>query len=186
MNIIEVKKTFITGLVELKTKAFSDNRGLFYESFNYKQLKEIGIKTNFVQDNISFSKKNVIRGLHFQHKNPQAKLVSVVKGKVLDVAVDLRPHSKTFGKHKSTVLSSTENNFMYIPKGFAHGFLTLTDEAIFSYKCDDYYVFDDQCGIMYNDPDLNINWGQNFDFILSDKDKQLPSFADYQKKLFLV
>ena len=173
-----IEKLSIPEVLLIKPNLYFDDRGAFFESFNDKKFKELsGLDVNFVQDNVSFSKKNVLRGLHFQ-KPPfeQAKLVQVLKGKVLDVAVDVRANSPTYGKYVSYELSD-ENNFqLFIPRGFAHGFLTLSEEVIFSYKCDNYYSPSYDSGIIYSDENININWGENIDnLIVSEKDLLLSS-----------
>ena len=159
----------IEGLIEIIPKKFEDNRGYFFESYNQNEFKKININDNFIQDNQSFSKKGVVRGLHLQ-KPPfeQGKLVRVLSGKVLDVAVDVRKDSKTYGQHIMIELSSEKNNILYIPKGFAHGFVTLED-SIFSYKCSNIYNKESELSINPLDKELNINW--NIDNpILSEKD----------------
>jgi dTDP-4-dehydrorhamnose 3,5-epimerase len=179
---MEIKNTGIEGLIEIVPKVFHDSRGYFFESFNKEYLQEAGITVNFVQDNQSFSKKSVLRGLHFQ-KPPyeQGKLVRVVMGKVLDVAVDIRKGSPTFGNHYSCILDSTINNMLYIPPGFAHGFSTLED-AIFVYKCTQNYNKESESGIIWNDADLKIDWLiQNP--VVSEKDQMLKSFDWYRKSL---
>lgn len=168
-----IEKLSIPEVLLIKPNLYFDDRGAFFESFNHKKFKELsGLDVNFVQDNVSFSKKSVLRGLHFQ-KPPfeQAKLVQVLKGMVLDVAVDVRENSPSYGKYVSYELSD-ENNFqLFIPRGFAHGFLTLSEEVIFSYKCDNYYTPNCDSGIIYNDINININWGDNVEnLIVSDKD----------------
>lgn len=170
MNIIT---TEIEGLLILEPKVFGDERGYFFESFSQREFEEKVCKTVFVQDNESKSGYGVLRGLHFQ-KPPfeQAKLVRVVKGKVLDVAVDIREDSPTFGKHVSVELSEENKRQMFVPRGFAHGFAVLSEEAIFQYKCDNYYMPQAEGGILWNDPVLNIDWKIPMeDVILSEKDK---------------
>ena len=172
MNIIT---TEIEGLLILEPKVFGDERGYFFESFSQREFEEKVCKTVFVQDNESKSGYGVLRGLHFQ-KPPfeQAKLVRVVKGKVLDVAVDIREDSPTFGKHVSVELSEENKRQMFVPRGFAHGFVVLSEEAIFQYKCDNYYMPQAEGGILWNDPALNIDWKIPMeDVILSEKDKKL-------------
>lgn len=151
-------KTNIKGLILIKKKSFFDKRGHFYESYNNKIYAKIGVDSKFQQDNFSFSKKNVLRGLHYQKKNPQGKLVSVVKGAILDVAVDIRKSSKTYGKYQAFILSEENSKQLWVPKNFAHGFLALSSNCIVNYKCTDYYDPDDQNTILWNDKDLNINW----------------------------
>ena len=172
MNIIT---TEIEGLLILEPKVFGDERGYFFESFSQREFEEKVCKTVFVQDNESKSGYGVLRGLHFQ-KPPfeQAKLVRVVKGKVLDVAVDIREDSPTFGKHVSVELSEENKRQMFVPRGFAHGFVVLSEEAIFQYKCDNYYMPQAEGGILWNDPALKIDWKIPMeDVILSEKDKKL-------------
>ncbi len=176
---MEIIKTKIPDLVIVKPKVFKDARGYFFESYNKHSFNEIGLDELFVQDNESKSMKGVLRGLHFQ--NPpytQGKLVRVIKGAVLDVAVDLRKESSTYGKWEAVVLDE-ENKLMYwVPPGFAHGFLTLEDNTIFSYKCTQVYNKNSEGSIRWNDPVLNINWG-NISPILSEKDKDAPLFSDF-------
>lgn len=175
------KETKLKGCFILEPKVFRDQRGYFIESFNKETFKRLtGISSNFVQDNESNSSKGVLRGLHFQRgEYAQAKLVRVVRGSVMDVAVDIRPNSETFGQHVSVLLSGKNKKQLYIPKGFAHGFVVLEDNTIFSYKCDNYYNKSAESGIMYNDLDLQIDWKLSAeDLILSDKDLKLPGFKD--------
>ncbi|WP_062055048.1 dTDP-4-dehydrorhamnose 3,5-epimerase [Aquimarina longa] len=178
---MEIQSTFIEGCFIIKPKIFNDDRGSFFETFNKEQFeKASGVKVNFVQDNQSISKKGALRGLHFQTGiYAQAKLVRVIKGEVLDVAVDLRPNSKTYLKHYSIVLNDQNNFQLFIPRGFAHGFVTLSESTIFGYKCDNYYHQPSESGIIYNDPELAIDWEIDFSEIqLSDKDRELPPFKD--------
>ena len=180
MRVIE---TEIEGAIIIEPKVFSDDRGYFFESFSQKEFEEKVCNTVFVQDNESKSTYGVLRGLHFQ-KMPyaQSKLVRVVKGKVLDVAVDIRKGSPTFGKHLAVELSEDNKLQFFVPRGFAHGFVVLSEEAIFQYKCDNYYVPQSEGGIMWNDPALNIDWQIPLeDVILSGKDKINPllSASDY-------
>jgi dTDP-4-dehydrorhamnose 3,5-epimerase len=176
---MEYKEHFLKGVVEFFPKQFKDNRGWFMESFNEKAMQQAGIPTVFVQDNQSVSFKNVLRGLHFQ-KPPfaQAKLVRAVAGRVLDVIVDLRKKSPTYGKHLARELSADQNNLLYVPEGFAHGFLALEENSVFLYKCSNYYNQEAESGLCWNDPDLNIDWGVK-DPIVSEKDKILPAFKDF-------
>lgn len=165
---------------------FKDSRGYFFESFNRQKFLDVtGIDANFIQDNQSASTKGVLRGLHFQKGEfAQAKLVRVLQGKVLDVAVDIRKNSSTFGQHISVELSDESNTQMYIPRGFAHGFVVLSERAVFFYKCDNYYNKNAESGIMYNDPELKINWQLSAEeLILSDKDKQNLLLKDLLKEL---
>jgi dTDP-4-dehydrorhamnose 3,5-epimerase len=177
---MEAISTFIEGLFILKPRIFSDERGWFFESFNQKVFNELtNTSTNFVQDNQSCSKKNVIRGLHFQAPPyAQGKLVSVIKGKVIDVAVDIRKNSPTYGKHVSIELSSENKLMLWIPEGFAHGFVALEDDTIFSYKCTNYYNKESEGTLQWNDPDLQIDWTIDKE-ILSEKDKVAQPFATF-------
>ncbi len=174
-----IKHTKIKDCIIIEPKTFIDKRGYFFESYN-KQLFDlnIGYSVDFVQDNESYSSKNVLRGLHFQKgEHAQAKLVRVVKGEVLDVAVDLRASSETYGAYVSVILSEDNKRQLFVPRGFAHGFLVLSDTAIFSYKCDNYYNKNSEGGIIYNDPALNIDWKiSEKELIISEKDLQLPKF----------
>lgn len=171
-------ETGIDGLYVIEPTVFEDNRGYFFESYNANDFKEIGIDTVFVQDNQSKSSKGVIRGLHYQINHPQSKLVRVVRGEVYDVAVDLRPESKTYGQYYGVTLSAENKKQFLIPRGFAHGFLVLSDEAEFVYKCDDFYHANDEGGIIWNDPDINIEWPFNVNLIQSDKDQKWPTLAE--------
>ena len=176
--MFEFQKTSIEGVYVITPKVYGDKRGYFFESYNKKDFLNAGINIDFVQDNESKSHRGVLRGLHFQKKYPQSKLVRVVKGEVFDVAVDLRKDSKTFGKYESVILSEDNQKQFLIPKGFAHGFLVLSDEAKFVYKCDDFYHPEEEGGIIYNDPDININWPFLDNIELSEKDKKHPSFKE--------
>lgn len=179
---MEVIKTEIDGLLIIKPKVFGDARGYFFESYNKDSFTDAGIDIEFVQDNISKSKKNTIRGLHYQiGERAQGKLCKVIYGKVLDVAVDLRFGSPTYGKHFSFELSEENHAQIWIPKGFAHGFSVLSDEAIFSYKCTALYSKDDERAIIFNDPDLNIDWKVK-DPIVSEKDFKAPFFKNIKKE----
>lgn len=175
-------ETGILGLFIIEPKIYGDERGFFMEFYNYSEFKKIGIKAHFVQDNHSKSTKGVLRGLHFQTSNVQSKLVRVIKGAVYDIAVDLRPNSSTIGKYYGLILSEENKRMFYIPKYFAHGFLVLTDEAEFLYKVDDSYNPDAESGIVWNDPDLNIQWPLSQHNIkkpiLSEKDSMLPKFSE--------
>lgn len=176
------RKFTIKGLIEFNPRIFDDQRGNFFESYRQEMLEKLGLHSEFVQDNQSFSIKNVLRGIHFQAKPyEQAKLVRVVTGKVLDVAVDLRPDSETFGRHIATVLDSSRNNMLFIPEGFGHGFLALED-CILQYKCTEYYYPGYDKGIFWNDPDLKINWGITNPEI-SEKDAALPSFQSFKQNI---
>ncbi len=177
MNIIE---TEIQGVYIIEPKVFGDSRGYFFESYSRREFEAKVGQVEFVQDNESKSCYGVVRGLHFQRPpHAQAKLVRVVKGKVLDVAVDLRKDSPTYGRHVSVELSEDNHRQVFIPKGFAHGFSVLSEEAVFQYKCDDYYAPETECAIAWNDPELNIDWRIPADqVILSEKDKRHPELKD--------
>ena len=167
----------IPGLIEIQPKVFGDTRGMFFESYSLRDFEAAGIPAHFVQDNQSSSIKGVLRGLHFQITHPQGKLVRTIKGEVFDVAVDLRENSPTFGKWYGVTLSGEKQNQFYIPEGFAHGFLVLSDTAVFAYKCTDFYYPQDEGGLIWNDPDIGIQWPDlGMEYILSDKDKKLPLF----------
>lgn len=177
MKIIE---TGFDGLFELEPNVFGDSRGYFFESYRRKTFVDLGIKQDFVQDNESFSVKGTLRGLHYQcAPHAQAKLVRVTKGKVLDVALDIRKDSPTFGKHHTVLLDAEKHNMFLIPEGFAHGFLALED-SIFSYKCSNYYNKESEGGILWNDPILEIKWDVE-NPIVSEKDQDLPKFAAYKE-----
>jgi dTDP-4-dehydrorhamnose 3,5-epimerase len=174
--------TPITGLLEIYPKVLEDSRGYFFESYQHKKLKELGIKDLFIQDNQSFSAKGVLRGIHFQNSpSQQSKLIRVIKGSVLDVAVDLRPDSPTFGQYHATVLDDVEHKLFYMPEGFGHGFLALQD-SILAYKCTDYWDPAAEGGLIWNDPDLNIDWGTAQPNI-SEKDQKLPTFKEFKERL---
>ncbi|WP_311748190.1 dTDP-4-dehydrorhamnose 3,5-epimerase [Proteus penneri] len=169
MNII---KTEIPDVLILEPKVFGDHRGFFYESFNQKIFEEVvGYPVSFVQDNHSKSNKNILRGLHYQTKNTQGKLVRVISGEVFDVAIDIRKDSPTFGKWVGAILSAENKYQLWIPKGFAHGFYVISEEAEFVYKCTDYYNPSAESSIIWNDEDINITWPNICTPILSDKDK---------------
>ena len=177
--MVEKGEIIIEDLILIKSKVFEDERGLFLETFNEDNFNKLsGLKTTFYQDNLSVSKKNVLRGLHFQTPPfEQTKLVRVIFGEVQDVVVDLRKNSETYGKHLSFILSSKNKKQLLIPPGFAHGFLVLSDFAIFSYKVDNKYSFEHDCGIIWNDDFLRIDWKiQDDKLILSEKDMNLPKF----------
>lgn len=178
---MKVSETKLKGCFIIDPKIFEDERGYFFESFNTKQFQKLtNSKTVFIQDNESYSTKGVLRGLHYQKgSHAQAKLVRVVKGKVLDVAVDLRRDSITFGCHIAVELSAKNKKQLLVPRGFAHGFIVISDIAVFSYKCDNYYNKDSEAGIIYNDKDLNIDWQlPENTFIVSDKDLDLPTLKN--------
>ncbi|AGY76848.2 MULTISPECIES: dTDP-4-dehydrorhamnose 3,5-epimerase [Clostridium] len=178
-------KTEIEGVYIIETGIFGDNRGYFMETYNYSDFKAVGLDMVFVQDNQSKSKKGVLRGLHFQKNYSQGKLVRVVKGKVFDVAVDLRDGSSTYGKWIGVTLSEENRKQFYIPKGFAHGFLVISDEAEFCYKCTEFYHPEDEGGIIWNDPDINIKWPlEGIDnIIFSERDKLWPTLKECKNNI---
>lgn len=176
--MLEVIKEPIKGLLIIKPKVHKDNRGFFLETWQQKLYKDIGIKEDFVQDNWSRSTKGVLRGLHFQKEFPQGKLVSVRRGSVYDVAVDIRKDSGTFGQWHGEELSDENQLQMYVPPGFAHGFYVLSELADFCYKCTDFFHSKDENGIIWNDRSLNIDWPKNGAFLISKKDMALPEIKD--------
>lgn len=178
---MEVIEEPLPGLLLIKPDVYEDERGFFLETWQQERYKEIGIEEDFVQDNWSRSKKRVLRGLHFQKENPQGKLVSVRRGKVFDVAVDIRPESDTFGEWYGNELSGQNHLQMYVPPGFAHGFCVMSEIADFNYKCTEYYYPDDEGGIRWNDEYLDISW-PIYTPIISEKDLNLPVFGDEDLK----
>lgn len=164
-------ETKIKDVFLIEPKVYGDNRGYFMETYNAKDFAMQGLHYAFVQDNQSSSRRGVLRGLHFQKTYPQAKLVRVIKGKVFDVAVDLRKGSTTYGQWVGEILSCENKKQLLIPRGFAHGFLVISDYAEFTYKCDEFYHPEDEGGIFYDDPNIAINWPEVGELILSDKDK---------------
>lgn len=178
---MKVTEIYLEGCYVIDPTIYKDDRGIFFESYQKEEFERfVGHKVDFVQDNYSISKQGVLRGLHFQKgKHAQTKMVRVIKGEVLDVVVDLRRDSETFGQHFKTKLSGDNYKSIFIPKGMAHGFLTLSKEAIFSYKCDAYYCPQAEGGIIYNDPDLQIDWEfPKSTIFFSDKDGLLPRFKE--------
>jgi dTDP-4-dehydrorhamnose 3,5-epimerase len=173
----------VLGLIEIQPKIFGDDRGYFFESWSMRDFETAEIKSRFVQDNQSRSNKGVLRGLHFQKTHPQGKLVRAIEGEIYDVAVDLRPSSSTYGKWHSVILSGEKKNQFYIPEGFAHGFLVLSETAVFAYKCTEFYYPEDEGGLIWNDPVINIKWPDiSMEYVLSEKDKNLPLFNDLEQK----
>ncbi len=168
----EFNKTAIEGVYIIQPKVFGDSRGYFLETYQEDLFKKAGLDYHFVQSNMSKSHKGVLRGLHFQIRKPQAKLVRVVEGEVFDVAVDLRKDSTTYGKYVSVILSAEKHNMFMIPRGFAHGFLVLSETALFEYQCDDIYDPGYEGGIIYNDSDIAIEWPDIKELSLSEKDKK--------------
>ena len=183
MSQIKVYKPEIEGLMVIEPTVHGDERGYFMETYNARDLKEAGLDRVFVQDNQSMSKKGVLRGLHFQKKFPQAKLVRVIKGEVFDVAVDIRKGSKTFGKWYGVELTEQNKKQFYIPEGFAHGFLVRSETAEFCYKVTDFYHPDDEGGIIWNDTDIGIEWGDVSQVILSEKDKVHKRLKEIKEEL---
>ncbi|MCM8709418.1 dTDP-4-dehydrorhamnose 3,5-epimerase [Clostridium sp. SYSU_GA19001] len=175
------KETEIKGVYIIEPKVFEDNRGYFMETYNYKDFKKAGLDINFVQDNQSKSKKGVLRGLHYQNPKPQGKLIRVISGEIFDVAVDLRKSSPTYGKWVSVILSEKNKKQFYIPEGFAHGFLVLSEEAEITYKCTEYYYPEYEGSIAWNDPRLSINWPIRDikEVILSNKDKNALTLKEH-------
>ena len=171
-------KTEIDGVYIIEPTAFGDNRGYFMETYNEADFKAAGLNYTFVQDNQSSSRKGVLRGLHFQKTYPQAKLVRVLKGEVFDVSVDLRKGSKTYGKWVGVVLSEENKRQFMVPRGFAHGFVVMSETAEFAYKCDEFYHPEDEGGIMWNDPEIGIKWPDVGEIILSEKDKKHPKLSE--------
>jgi len=181
---LKIIKTEIEGLLIIQPDVFKDDRGFFFESFSKQRYEELGITDEFVQDNFSKSKKGTVRGLHYQvGDKAQGKLCQVIEGEVLDVAVDIRFNSPTFGKYFAQILNSDLRTQLWIPKGFAHGFSVLSDEAIFSYKCTNYYSKLHERAILFNDPDLQINWKIEQP-IVSEKDLKAAKFKDIVKDFF--
>lgn len=180
MSNFMFKETSIIGLYVIEQKIFDDSRGYFMETYNENAFKEAGLNLKFVQDNQSKSKKGVLRGLHFQKRHPQGKLVRVIKGEVFDVAVDLRKSSATFKKWYGCILDEKNSRQLYIPEGLAHGFLVLSEEAEFVYKCTDFYHAEDEGGYLWNDPSLAIEWPLDRveELLLSEKDKNYPLFEE--------
>lgn len=172
-NEMKIKDVFI-----IDVKTYGDNRSYFMETYKESDFKAAGLNYNFVQDNQSSSRKGVLRGLYFQKNHPQAKLVRVIKGEIFDVAVDLRKNSLTYGQWVRVVLSEENKHQFMIPRGFAHGFVVMSDYAEFAYKCDELYHPEDEGGIMWNDPAIGIEWPEVGEHILSEKDKVRPSLAE--------
>lgn len=179
---MKVEQTTLKDCLLIHDTVFQDDRGYFFESFNLKRFNSLtGLDINFVQDNQSHSTRGVLRGLHFQlGEHVQAKLVRVLNGEVLDVAVDIRKSSPTFGKYYSVVLSATSHTQLFIPRGFAHGFVVLSEEADFFYKCDNYYNKASEGGIIYNDPEISVDWKLSpEELLISSKDVDLPTLSSY-------
>jgi dTDP-4-dehydrorhamnose 3,5-epimerase len=179
---MNVTTTAIDGLLIIEPRVFKDDRGYFYESYSKQKFEEAGIHADFIQDNQSFSQKGTLRGLHGQaDPYAQGKLVRVIQGRVLDVAVDVRKNSATYGQHVTIELSGDNHKQFWVPPGFLHGFVTLEDNTIFTYKVTNYYNKESEIGVIWNDPALAIGWGVNeTEVLLSPKDELLPSFADFK------
>lgn len=177
---MNVTKTSIESVLILEPRVFSDGRGQFLETWSRQRYIDAGIEDEFVQDNVSYSVKGTLRGLHFQNPDGQGKLVQALEGQVFDVAVDIKKGSPTFGKYVSTILSKDNHKQMYIPPGFAHGFCVLSDYAMFSYKCTDYYNKSSEGSVLWNDPDIAIDWPIK-EPLLSDKDAQALPLKDVDK-----
>jgi dTDP-4-dehydrorhamnose 3,5-epimerase len=171
-------ETKIKGVYIIDVKTYGDHRGYFMETYKESEFVEAGLNYSFVQDNQSSSRKGVLRGLHFQKTHPQAKLVRVLKGEVFDVAVDLRKGSETYGKWVGVLLSEDNHRQFMIPRGFAHGFVVVSDQAEFAYKCDELYHPEDEGGILWNDPDVGIEWPDVGEIILSKKDTHNPTLKE--------
>ena len=179
---MQITTTPLSGLMVIQPKVFKDARGYFFESYNRELFRQHGVTDEFVQDNESLSQKGVLRGLHFQNPpHAQAKLVRVIAGSVLDVAVDIRKNSPTYGKHFSEVLSAENKTLLLVPAGFAHGFVVLEDNTIFSYKCSNTYNKASEEGILWCDEDLKIDWGIK-NPVLSEKDRAAQKFKDFSSK----
>lgn len=182
MSNFTFTETKIKDVYVIETKLYGDNRGYFFESYKKDDFAAAGLDYNFVQDNQSSSSKGVLRGLHFQKTHPQAKLVQVLKGEVFDICVDLRKGSETYGQWVGEVLSGENHKQLMIPRGFAHGFVVLSDYAEFMYKCDDFYHPEDEGGIIWNDPDVAIDWPYKGELTLSEKDKKNPTLAECRQE----
>jgi dTDP-4-dehydrorhamnose 3,5-epimerase len=179
MGKFKFTKTSIEGVYIIEPMVFGDDRGYFMETYHAEEFKEAGLDLNFVQDNQSKSKKGVLRGLHFQYTKPQGKLVRALRGTVFDVAVDLRSDSPTYGKWEGIILSEENKKQFYVPEGFAHGFVVLSDEAEFTYKCTNFYDSEDEGGIIWNDPSIDIKWPIDVkEVILSEKDKKWSTLEE--------
>lgn len=174
---MKITKTKLPGVLVIEPAVFGDTRGFFLETWNHERYANAGLPVSFVQDNLSFSKKGSLRGLHFQHPHGQGKLVYVLQGEVFDVAVDIRVGSPTFGQWVGITLSADNKLQLYIPEGFAHGFCVISESALFAYKCTDFYNPHTEGGIIWNDPDLGIEWPEKKP-ILSEKDRNYPKLKE--------
>ena len=180
--MMNLRKTELDGVLIIEPHVFKDQRGYFFETYQRQRYGDAGIVTDFVQDNLSFSKKGTLRGLHYQHPHEQAKLVQVVQGEVFDVVVDIRHDSPTFGKWIGQYLSDENKKQLFVPEGFAHGFCVLSDTALFDYKCSDFYAPDCEGGILWSDPDVAIDWSVESP-IVSDKDAKFSCLKDIAENL---
>lgn len=178
MSKFDFIETFIKGLYVVKPKIYIDERGYFMEVYNEKEFQNVGLDMKFVQDNQSYSKKGVLRGMHMQLKYPQGKLVRVSKGEVFDVCVDLRENSETYGKWFGEYLSGENKKMIYIPEGFAHGFLTISENAEFIYKCSNFYYQEFEWGFVFDDENVGIDWPKLDNIILTEKDKKMPKLKN--------
>jgi len=178
---VQVEATNLPGVLLITPDVYGDRRGYFMETFQLARYRQSGVEVNFVQDNLSFSVRGTLRGLHFQNPRGQAKLVQVFQGEVFDVAVDIRRGSPTFGQWFGAVLSEENHRQLFIPAGFAHGFCVLSEAALFSYKCSEFYHPDCECGVAWNDPEIGIRWPLS-DPVLSDKDSRLPGLAELDRR----
>ena len=178
---MKVQETELAGVIIIEPAVYGDSRGYFLETWNQARYVEAGLPEVFVQDNLSYSRRGVLRGLHFQHPHSQGKLVQVLSGEVFDVAVDIRVGSPTFGRWIGENLSAANHKQLYIPPGFAHGFCVISDTVVFSYKCTDYYSPDCEAGVIYNDTDINIAWPVTDAPIISEKDAVYPRLKDIPK-----
>ncbi len=178
MGKFSFQETELPGLYLIEPTVFGDERGFFLETYNEAAFREAGLRYTFVQDNQSFSRRGVLRGLHFQRRYPQAKLVRVLRGEVFDAAVDLRRDSPAYGRWFGAVLSEENRRMLLIPRGFAHGFLVLSGEAELAYKCDELYHPEDEGGLRYDDPSIGIRWPEAGELILSEKDRGFPGLSE--------
>lgn len=178
---MDITTTSLEGVLIIEPRVFKDSRGFFMETYNQNRYTGAGVDNAFVQDNLSYSVRGTVRGLHFQINRPQDKLIQVITGKILDVVVDIRSGSETFGQWEGVYLSDQNNHQLFIPKGFAHGFCVLSEFALFAYKCSEFYVPDDEGGILWSDPDIGIDWQVEHP-IISEKDKNFPCLSDLSRE----
>jgi dTDP-4-dehydrorhamnose 3,5-epimerase len=182
---MQITQTSLPGVLIIEPRVFPDGRGFFFETYNRERYNEYGIDSEFMQDNLSYSIKGALRGLHYQYPHSQAKLVQVLAGEAFDVAIDIRNGSPNFGRWVGVLLSSDNRKQLYIPKGFAHGFCVMSDSVLFTYKCDDYYAPDCEKGILWSDPSLAIEWPQSVQ-LLSEKDSNYPCLKEIPMEHFPV